>query len=440
MSVAREMHMANSFDPGRAADLSPADAQLIARRTRAMGAAYRLFYDRPVHFVRGEGVWLYDAEGNAFLDAYNNVPVVGHANPIVQQRVAAQLGRLNTHTRYLGDEVVAYAERVTGLLGHGLEQAVFVCTGSEAVDLALRVARHVTGRRGIIATAHAYHGTTAAAAAISPSLGPNNPIPDDVELIAAPDLARESPDRAAAALAVRVREAADALRSRGHEPAGLIVDSILSSDGLQGTAPGLLRGAATEIRAQGGLYIADEVQTGFGRTGAWWGFPQHEVAPDLVVAGKPMGNGLPIAALFSRPELLDRFGADMRFFNTFGGNHVSVAAGQAVLDEITERDLIARAAALGARMLSELRGIALANDSIGAVRGSGLFFALEVVDDEGVADPTLAAAVVNRMRADRVLISASGPQANVLKIRPPLVFGDEHAPRLLESLAGALSR
>ncbi|WP_075205229.1 aspartate aminotransferase family protein [Leucobacter musarum] len=438
MSTAANLHMANSFDPARARSLSAADADLVARRQRSMGAAYRLFYDRPVHPVRGEGVWLYDADGNAYLDAYNNVPVVGHANPVVQQRVAAQLGVLGTHTRYLGDDVVDYAERLTGLVGHGLAQAVFVCTGSEAVDLALRVARHVTGRSGVIATAHAYHGTTAAAAAISPSLGPNNPIPTDVELISAPDLATESPEAAAAALADRVHAAVAALRARGVEPAALIIDSILSSDGLQGTSPGVLGPAAEAIRAHGGLYIADEVQPGFGRTGAWWGFPGQEVEPDLVVVGKPMGNGMPIAALFSRPEHLDRFGADMRFFNTFGGNQVSVAAGQAVLDELIDRDLVARAGTLGAAMLGELRGIAEAAEVVGDVRGSGLFFALDIVNDAGLPDATRASAVVNRMRDDRVLISASGPAANVLKIRPPLVFDETHAPRLLESLTQAL--
>ncbi|MFD5600117.1 aspartate aminotransferase family protein [Leucobacter sp. NPDC058333] len=438
MTAAASRHMANSFDPARAASLPPADVKLIARRDRAMGAAYRLFYDRPVHVVRGEGVWLYDTDGDAYLDAYNNVPVVGHANPVVQQRVAAQLGVLNTHTRYLGDDVVAYAERVTGLLGHGLEQAVFVCTGSEAVDLALRVARHVTGRRGVIATSHAYHGTTAAAAAISPSLGPNNPIPDEVELIAAPDLASESPAEAAAALASRVTSAVAALRARGHDPAALIIDSVLSSDGLQGTEANVLREAAAAIRAHGGLYIADEVQSGFGRTGAWWGFPSQGVEPDLVVAGKPMGNGMPLAAVFARPEHFDRFGADMRFFNTFGGNQVSVAAGQAVLDELTERGLVERAGVLGASVLNELRGIAAAGNGVGAVRGSGLFFALEVVDDAGRPDAARASAVVNRMRDARVLISASGRDANVLKIRPPLVFAEEHAPILLDALAGAL--
>jgi len=432
------MHMANSFDPASGVELPAGDAELLERRQRVLGAPYRLFYERPVHLVRGEGVLLFDADGNDYLDAYNNVPVVGHSNPVVQARVSEQLGILNTHTRYLGEAVVDYAERVTKLLGHGLDQAVFVCTGSEAVDLALRVARHVTGRRGILATSHAYHGTTQAAAEVSPSLGPGNPIPSEIALIDAPDLAQESPEAAAAAFAARVHAGVAALRARGHEPAALIIDSIMSSDGLQGTSPNVLAPAAAAIREHGGLYIADEVQPGFGRTGDWWGFISQGLNPDLVVTGKPMGNGIPIAGLFGRPEILDAFGRDVRYFNTFGGNPVSIAAGNAVLDELIGRKLPQKAGALGATMLDDFRSLADDSDSIAHVRGSGLFFALDVVDAEGAADPSRAARIVNHMRENRVLISASGRDANVLKVRPPLVFGAEHAPRLLGALEEAL--
>ncbi|MER7795962.1 aspartate aminotransferase family protein [Microbacterium sp. NPDC096154] len=436
--MTQSMHMANSFNPAAAVALPEADSELLERRQRVLGAPYRLFYQRPVHLVRGEGVLLYDADGRDYLDAYNNVPVVGHSNPVVRARVSEQLSVLNTHTRYLNDAVVNYAERVTGLLGDGLDQAVFVCTGSEAVDLALRVSRHVTGRRGVIATAHAYHGTTEAAAAVSPSLGPNNPIPSEIELVTAPDLAAEAPEQAAAAFAERVHQAVAALRARGHEPAALIVDSIMSSDGLQGTSPRVLGPAADAIRAHGGLYIADEVQPGFGRTGDWWGFPGQGVHPDLVVTGKPMGNGIPIAGLFGRPDVLDRFGRDVRYFNTFGGNPVSIAAADAVLDELIGRRLLENAKNLGASLLDELRTLATEHDSVTGVRGSGLFFAIDISDGEGAPDPARAARVVNEMRENRVLISASGPAANVLKVRPPLVFGPEHAPRLLDALDAAL--
>ncbi|WP_241156302.1 aspartate aminotransferase family protein [Leucobacter chromiireducens] len=440
MSTDHTMHMANSFDPRRAGELDPADRDLISRRARVLGAPYRLFYERPVHAVRGEGVLLYDAAGRDYLDAYNNVPVVGHSNPRVRDRVAAQLDVLNTHTRYLTDDVVGYAERLTGLFDVPDAQAVFVCTGSEAVDLALRMARHVTGRRGVIATTHAYHGTTEAAAAISPSLGPNNPIPSDVELIAAPDLTREDPASAAAAFAARVEGAIAALRERGHDPAALILDSILSSDGLQGTAPELLGPAAAIAQRAGALAIADEVQPGFGRTGAWWGYPAHGVRPDLVVLGKPMGNGIPIAGVIGRSDVFDAFGRDVRYFNTFGGNPVSIAAATAVLDEIEDRGLIAGAAGVGALLLREFTALADRATGVAAVRGLGLFLALELADPAtGAADAARATAVVNHMREQGVLISASGVAANVLKVRPPLVFAESDAPRLLDALDAALA-
>lgn len=431
------MHMANSFNPAKSGDLPPAEAELVQRRQRVLGAPYRLFYERPVHIVRGEGVLLYDAEGLDYLDAYNNVPVVGHSNPVVQQRVSEQLGILNTHTRYLGDAVVGYAERLTGLFGDD-HQAVLVCTGSEAVDLALRMARHVTGRQGVIATAHAYHGTTTATAAISPSLGPNNRIPDEIELVAAPNLTLETPAEAAAAFAARVERAIEALRARGHEPAALIVDSIMSSDGLQGTEP-VLGPAADVIHRHGGLYIADEVQPGFGRTGDWWGFPRHGIDPDLVALGKPMGNGIPIAGVVGKPAVFDHFGRDVRYFNTFGGNPVSIAAASAVLDELVERELLANARNVGAQVLEGLEGLAAADGGVAGVRGLGLFLAAELVGADGAPDPDRAARVVNHMRDARVLISASGVDANVLKIRPPLVFGEVHVPRLLDAFEGALT-
>ena len=439
MATPNAMHMANSFDPSRPVDLSQADTELLERRSRVLGAPYRLFYERPLHAVRGEGALLFDAAGREYLDAYNNVPVVGHSNPRVQQAVNRQLGELNTHTRYLTDAVVSYAERLTDLIGLPGAQSVFVCTGSEAVDLALRMARHVTGRRGIIATTHAYHGTTEASAAISPSLGPNNVIPDEIELVDAPNLAVEDAAEAAVAFGNRIDAAVAALRARGHEPAALIIDSIMSSDGLQGTAPGLLAPAAAAIRRAGGLYIADEVQPGFGRTGAWWGFRSHGIDPDLVVLGKPMGNGIPIAGLVGKPEVFDAFGRDVRYFNTFGGNPVSIAAATAVLDELEERELLANSRQLGAELLAAFQGLAGEELGVGAVRGSGLFLALEIENPtSGAADPARAAAVVNHMRDHGVLISASGIDANVLKVRPPLVFGPEHAPRLLDSLSQAL--
>lgn len=435
-----KMHMANSYDPSvAAANIDGEASELIGRRSRVLGAPYRLFYQRPVHLVRGDGALLFDKAGNDYLDAYNNVPVVGHSNPRVLARVSEQLGTLNTHTRYLTDGIVEYAERLTALFPEPLSQAVFTCTGSESVDLALRVSRQVTGRRGIIATRHAYHGTTTAAAEISPALGPNNTIPETVELVEAPDTLRETGD-VAERFTDRVRAAIAAMRARGIAPAALIIDSVLSSDGLQVDPAGLLAPAAAVAREAGALVIADEVQAGFGRTGVWWGFQRHGFVPDLVVLGKPMGNGIPISAVVSEAGILESFGRNVRYFNTFGGNPVSIAAANAVLDELEDRELVSSAGALGAELKSGIAALKESDPGVAAVRGAGLFLAVEICDpaDGAAPDPERAARIVGHMREHRVLISASGAGENVLKIRPPLAFESTHAPRLLEALASAL--
>jgi 4-aminobutyrate aminotransferase-like enzyme len=442
------MHMVNSFDPAAGVALEPRVAELVARRQRVLGAPYRLFYERPVELSRGEGALLFDADGADYLDAYNNVPAVGHSNPRVQAAVAEQLGRLNTHTRYLTDAVVDYSERLIDLFPPHLDQVIYACTGSEAVDLAVRIAAHVSGADGLVITSHAYHGTTQAAAAISPSLGPHNRLPRHVVTVPAPDPLRDPPGESASLFASRVSEAIAELHRRGVGLSALIVDSVLSSDGLVTEPDGFLAAAVEVVHREGGLYIADEVQPGFGRLGSsWWGFVRHDVLPDLVVLGKPMGNGIPISAVVGRHGLFDRFGRDVRYFNTFGGNPVSIAAAGAVLDEILERGLLENAAAVGANLRRMLEVRSLADRRIGQVRGEGLFLAVELVDPSrsdphaghgaasGTApDPALASAVVNGLRERRVLVSASGRYDNVVKVRPPLVFDDSHANRLVAAL------
>jgi 4-aminobutyrate aminotransferase-like enzyme len=439
----QRMHMANSYDPAAPrSTLPPSAAALLERRERVLGAPYRLFYEEPLEAVRGEGTLLFDAAGRDHLDVYNNVPAVGHSNPRVQQAVADQLGRLNTHTRYLTHGVVDYAERLTALFPPHLQQVIFCCSGSEAVDLALRIAEHHTKADGWIVTSHAYHGTTRAAAAVSPSLGPNNPIPRHVVLVDAPDQLREDPATIEQAFAARVAEGIETLRQRGAALAGLLVDSCLSSDGLQLDPAGFLRSAVDLVHRKGGVYVADEVQPGYGRLGTgWWGFPRHAVAPDLVVLGKPMGNGLPISAVVGQPSLFDRFGRDVRYFNTFAGNPVSIAAATAVLDEIEARDLIPHTARVGRYLLDELRRLTVDHERIGEVRGAGLFLAVELVRDRTGRTPDAGAAafLVNELRRRRVLISASGRHGNVLKIRPPLVFDNPHAERFLTEFSAALS-
>jgi 4-aminobutyrate aminotransferase-like enzyme len=423
------MHMANSYDPA-SGESDPEDAELLARRHSVLGAPYRLFYSRPVALVRGAGSHLFDSAGEDYLDAYNNVPVIGHSHPRVAEAVSGALTTLSTHTRYLTDPVVSYAEELTALMPEPLSQVVFACSGSEAVDLSLRVARHVTGRRGVIITSHAYHGTTQASAEISPSLGPNNAVPGHVVAVSPPDPTVD-PD-AEQTFAAAVEAAASELERRGHGVAALIVDSILISDGLVLSERPLLRGAAAVVRTHGGLYIADEVQAGFGRTGSWWGFAAHDVVPDLVVLGKPMGNGMPISAVVGRPEHFDRFGRDVRYFNTFAGNGACIAAAGVVLDEIADSDLRGHATRVGARLMRGLRDIVAARGADAAVRGRGLVVAVEL-GEGGRADAARhARAVVDGLRDRRILVSASGPGENVVKIRPPLVFDDDDVDRFLE--------
>jgi 4-aminobutyrate aminotransferase-like enzyme len=435
--------MANAFDGSDFDQLDDEAQALIRRREAVLAPTYRLFYRHPFVAARGSGVWLYDTDGNRYLDAYNNVPAVGHSHPHVRRLVDAQLGVLNTHTRYLTEPVITYSERLLSLFPAELSKVVYTCTGSEAVDLALRMIRYETGAQGVICTSHAYHGTTTAAAAVSPSLGPNNRIGDDVALVAAPDTQRDDPATMAEDFAARVGEAIAALRARGVGFAGMIVDSIMSSDGVQSGPAGLLAPAARVVREAGGLWIADEVQPGFGRLGqTWWGFQRHEVEPDLVVLGKPMGNGIPIGAVVGRAEVMAAFGRDIRYFNTFGGNPVSIAAATAVLDVIDDEGLIDNVQRSGGRLIDGLTELAARHPGIGGVRGDGLFTAVEFVDaaDGDSPDSVTAAWVVNELRDRRILISASGPGENVLKIRPPLPFSTDHADQLLGELADVLDR
>ncbi|MEY4984461.1 MAG: hypothetical protein RIR62_2727 [Pseudomonadota bacterium] len=427
--------MPNAFRAGQGA-LGAAEQAMVARRDRLLGPAYRLFYETPVHLVRGEGVWLFDAQGNAYLDAYNNVASVGHCHPHVVAATARQAAELATHTRYLHDGVLDYAERLLSHFPPELCHAMFTCTGSEANDLALRLARAATGHQGVIVTENAYHGVTAAVAEFSPSLGAGVPLGAHVRTVPAPDARAGDP---AARFTADVQAAIADLASYGVKPALLVVDTVFSSDGLFTDPAGFLSGAVAAVRAAGGLFLADEVQPGFGRTGAaMWGFLRHGLVPDMVSLGKPMGNGYPVAGLVMRPDVVADFGAKARYFNTFGGNAVAAATASAVLDVIEGEGLMANAARTGAIFRDGLEALARRHACLGDVRGAGLFLAVDVVDHHGNPDRAGAARIVNRLRAARVLISATGKAGHVLKIRPPLVFGADHVALFLDRMEGVL--
>jgi len=435
------MSMVNAFSREDFERLSDADRALIARREKVLGPAYRLFYEKPLHLVRGEGVFLYDAAGEKYLDAYNNVASLGHCHPRVVEAINAQTAVLNTHTRYLHEGIVDYAEALTATFPETLSQAMFTCTGSEANDLAVRIARFVTGGTGIIATDLAYHGLTSAVAEFSPSLGEAVTLGPHVRTVPAPDSYRHAPDVMMEKFGRDVQAAIDDLKRHGIKPAMLITDTIFSSDGIFAGPKGFLKPAVDAIHAAGGLFVADEVQPGFGRTGeAMWGFERHGVQPDMVTIGKPMGNGYPMAGIVLRPEVVAEFGPRARYFNTFGGNPVAAAAGKAVLDTIREEGLQENALEVGRYLREGLESLTDRYHAIGDVRGSGLFVGVEIVADPAAKSPdaTLTTRIVNGLRERRILISASGPRANVLKIRPPLVFSRENADMLVDGLADVL--
>jgi len=432
-------YMVNSFDIETVDNLDPELRRIVQRRAALLGPAYKLFYRNPVRFVRGQGVHLYDADGQAYLDAYNNVPSVGHCHPRVVEAIARQAGTLNTHTRYASDLILDYAERLLATYPAELGHVMFTCTGSEAVDLALRIARFQTGGEGVIITANAYHGVTTATAEISPSLGPAVPLGRSIWTVPAPVPAGTAD--AGQAFAAHVRAAIADMSRHGVKLAAFIADSLFSSDGIWPGPAGFLRPVVDAVHEAGGLYIADEVQPGFGRTGdAMWGFQRHGIVPDLAVMGKPMGNGMPIAGVAARPEVVEDFGNKIRYFNTFGGNSVCIAAAAAVLDVIEAEGLQENARTVGHYLLDTLTGIAAGTPRISGTRGAGLYAAVDFVRP-GTAEPDGDAAirVVNGLRERHVLISATGPDGNTLKIRPPLPFGTEHVDQLAAALTATLA-
>ena len=419
-------------------------AAMIERRRKLLGSVYELFYDEPVHLIRGEGVWLFDADGRKYLDMYNNVAHVGHCHPYVVEALTKQISTLNTHTRYLHENVLEYAERLTGKFSNELDTAIFACTGSEANELALRIARHVTGATGIIVTNSAYHGNSQATFEISPSDIAASEIPKYVATVPEPDAYRGEfrGDAAGEKYAGYVQLAVDELKQRGIKPAAFVIDTIMSSGGVVAPPRGYLKKAAQIIRNAGGLFIADEVQPGFGRTGKhFWGYEADGLVPDIVTMGKPMGNGHPLSAIVSRREIIEDFSSIGSYFNTFGGNPVSCAAGLAVIDVIEQEGLQENARIVGEYLTSGLRALAEKHTAIGDIRGTGLFIAVELVKDKESREPATAftADVVNGLKDRGVLSGAIGPDANILKLRPPMVFSREDADYMLPILDEALA-
>jgi len=437
MTSTIDLNMVNAYIPGRA-DVGAETAATIARRDRLLGPAYRLMYERPLHIVKGEGAWLIDRDGRRFLDIYNNVTSLGHCHPRVVEAICRQVQTLATNTRYLHETILELAERLLATVaGTELAHLMLTCTGSEANDLAYRIAKARTEGTGIIVTETAYHGFTDAVSQFSPSLGVSVDLGAHVRLVPAPRAYHAEGVDLADRFTRDVEAAIADLKRHGIKPAMLIVDSVFTSDGILPGPTGFLQGAVTAIKRAGGLFVADEVQPGFGRTGQhMWGFQRHGVVPDIVTMGKPMGNGQPIAGLLVTQDAVARFGRDSRYFNTFAGNTVSCAAAVAVLDTIEQEGLIAHAAKIGQALREGISALAGRHEAIGDVRGVGLFVGVEIVSDRATreADRELTSRVVNLLRDKGILLSACAKGHNVLKIRPPLVLNSEQVDMVVQGI------
>lgn len=408
---------------------------LMARREAVLGPNVPTFFENPVHLVKGEGVWVWDADGRKYLDCYNNVPHVGHCHPNVVAAIAAQAAILNTHTRYLHDGIIDYAERLTAKFQPQLNQVIMVCSGSEANDIALRMAQAMTGKTGIISTDNTYHGNTMAVSQLSSRKPPIGGYAANIRHVTAPDTLRPvggSTAGQAEAFAREIQIAIDDLEASGHGFSGFLFCPTFANEGLPNLPQDFMQPAAKVIHAAGGILIADEVQPGFGRSGdTWWGHDWLGLSPDVVTLGKPMANGHPVAAVVARAEVMAAFRNAFGYFNTFGGNPVSCSAAAATLDVIENENLVANAKTIGAEFLQNLQG--LDHTSIANTRGRGLFIALELETD-GVADEALAAHVVEYARNNGMLMGRTGRNRNVLKLRPPMPFSAENATLATEIL------
>jgi 4-aminobutyrate aminotransferase-like enzyme/Ser/Thr protein kinase RdoA (MazF antagonist) len=435
-SLTAQWHAAARSEPPQPAVVAAVD---LKRRHRLLGAGAELFYENPLQIVRGTDVWLFDAAGRRFLDVYNNVPHVGHAHPAVVAAIARQSSLLATHTRYLHPGILDYAEELVRGLPSGLDTCIFVNSGSEANDVAWRIAKMASGNDGALIMDHAYHGITDAVGALTP--GPGEPaVPWVVALPPPPDgdltLQQLQQTEAAAQRAIAV------LKQRGFAPAAWFIDSALTSSGI--FDPPVSWGPVIEhaVRTAGGLIVADEVQFGLGRCGShFWSFQRRGLTPDIVTLGKPVGNGYPMGIVIARRELIETFQRKFGFFSTFGGNAVAAAAGSAVLRVLREENLMANALATGEYLRGRLAAVASRHSLLQETRGCGLLQGLAV----GGAEPRAARGntrrIVNLLAAEHgILIGAEGPRANVLKMRPPMSFTPAHADQLVAAIDAAAAQ
>lgn len=409
-------------------------------RSRHLGPSLSLSYQEPLQIERGRGTYLFDKAGRSHLDCVNNVCHVGHCHPRVVSAATEQIAALNTNTRYLHDHAPRYAARLAALLPGPLEVCYFVNSGSEANELALRMARAHTKRHDMAVVRWGYHGHTSSLIDLSSYKhdGPGGAgAPDWVHVAPCPDAYREPECATADARAV-----SDTLDRAGRDVAGFLVEPLIGCGGQIVPPEGWLAAAFAHARERGAVCIADEVQVGFGRVGShWWAFEEQGATPDIVTLGKPIGNGHPMAVVVTTRAIAETFDNGMEFFSTFGGNPVSCAVGNAVLDVIEDEDLRGNARTVGAYLLAEMKALMEVDEGIGDVRGRGLYLGLELVKDRATKEPDAARlnAVIERCRSAGVLLSSDGPHHNVLKVKPPLAFRRHDAALLLSVLSHALA-
>ncbi len=409
---------------------------LLERRKKALGPSYHLFYDDPVHIVRGQGVWLWDVQGRKYLDCYNNVASVGHCHPDVIAALTRQASTLNTHTRYLHENVVELAEKISSKMPGKLSVCIFVCTGTEANDLATRLARTTTGNKGMLVSEYSYHGDSTLVHTLSTADSDDRP--DWLSLFEPPCQYRPAfdGDDLLDGYVGSVRGAIEALKQKGQQPAAIMIDSIFDCPGTIEAPTGYFQQVYKTVREAGGLVIADEVQSGYCRTGKWWGFAHDDVVPDIVTLGKPMGAGHPLAAVVTSHEIAENFASNSSYFNTFGGNPVSAAVGKAVIDVIDTENILDNVDRVGAYTRAGLEKLLEKYNIIGDVRGRGLFLSMELVNDRALKTPDKIAAqqMANLMKDEGVILSTHGRYENTLKIRPPMIFNQDNADQLLAAL------
>lgn len=431
----------NSFDMHNLSQLEGETKQLVARRT-VLGPCYRLFYQKPLHLVKGKGTRLFDADGTEYLDMYNNIPSIGHSNPVITEAVTKQLQLINTHTRYVHENILDYAEELLATMPDELQNIMFMCSGSEANDLAVRCAKLYSGGEGIIVTSEAYHGNTDLISGLSPSIGKDVAMSPTMRMIPSPDTYRLGTDDIGEWMCAEISKQIANMRRHGIAFAGVLFDSIFSSDGVIPGKPGFLKPVIDLVHKEGGVYIADEVQPGFCRTGdAFWGFQRHGIVPDIVTMGKPMANGIACSGMAIKPEILDAFAKNNPYFNTFAGNPVAMAAAEAVLHYLKDNNMLEHVSTIGSALRAGISEVAKEFPILGDVRGAGLFTGVDLVVP-GTTEPDRANAVrlIEILRENKVLISLCGPAGNVLKIRPPLVFDENDLDFFLDALRTSLKQ